>query len=330
MWAPSKRVQVCRGEYPNSGAVATTEMMYVDIASPMQSLVKSRFQGRTESAVVFLHGNPTSSYLWRSVLPEVSQSKIRCLAPDLIGMGMSGPSVTGKYAFNDHVHHLDSWFEGVLPKDHIHLVLHDWGSALGLHWACRHPERVKSITIMEGIVRVFEGWDEFPATAQKIFQAMRTADVGEEIVLQKNIFIERILPASTLRQLSDDEMATYRAPFATEQSRLPTLTWPRQIPMRGEGPEDVIDIVDTYQQWFRESRASAKIPKLHIDAEPGFFAPIMRRELEEWPNVTTATVAGHHFLQEDSGAKIGLLVREFLEEVTHTEGDPGSSFIRNT
>ena len=275
------------------------------------SIPRSRWEGRKESTVVFLHGNPTSSYLWRDVIPSVSK-QWRCLAPDLVGMGSSGPSTSGRYTFDDHSLHLDSWFDGVLSNDErVHLVLHDWGSALGFHWARRHSERVASITVMEGIVRVLESWDEFPESGRKIFQAMRTDNVGEDMVLEKNVFVEKILPASIMRTLDKDEMDTYRAPFDRPETRLPTLMWPRQIPIRSEGPSDVIDVVDRYNSWLKED--SAHIPKLHIDCNPGFFAPIMRDEMADWKNVTTAPpVPGIHFIQEDSGKEIGDRIAHFL------------------
>lgn len=277
--------------------------------------VRSRWVGKKQEAVVFLHGNPTSSYLWRDVIPPVmngGDGQRRCLAPDLIGMGMSGASVTGKYDFPDHARHLDSWFDSILSNDErVHLVLHDWGSALGFHWARRHVDRVISITVMEGIVRTFESWDEFPKTGEKIFKALRS-DAGEEMVLEKNIFVEKILPASIIRELSPFDMERYRFPFsASEESRVPTLAWPRAIPFRNEGPEEVCDVVDMYNEWLRQNE---DIPILHIDADPGFFAPIMREEMSQWPGLRrTETVGGIHFIQEDSGEEIGNYVTSFLD-----------------
>ena len=310
----NRRAQILRGEYPNSGKVQTTEMSFVDTENEKRgSIPRSRWEGRKESAVVFLHGNPTSSYLWRDVIPSVSK-QWRCLAPDLVGMGSSGPSTSGHYTFSDHSVHLDSWFDGVLSNDErVHLVLHDWGSALGFHWARRNAERVASITVMEGIVRVIESWDEFPESGRKIFQAMRTDNVGEELVLEKNVFVEKILPASIMRTLEKDEMDVYRAPFDRPETRLPTLVWPRQIPIRSEGPSDVVDVVDRYNTWLKED--SEHIPKLLIDCEPGFFAPMMRDEMSTWKNVTTPPpVPGIHFIQEDSGKQIGDHIAQFLSD----------------
>lgn len=300
-------------------------MAYVDSTAPQNKetsltrklSVRSRWEGRTESAVVFLHGNPTSSYLWRDVIPPVASRGLRCLAPDLIGMGKSEASVNGKYDFEEHSKHVWSWFDGVLPNNEkVHLVLHDWGSALGFHWAHRHPERVASITFMEGIVRVIRGWDEFPESGRKIFQAMRS-DAGEAMVLKNNVFVEKILPASVLRKLEEDEHDKYREPFERNvHGSLPTLVWPRQIPIRGEGPNAVIDIVDAYNDWLRNDN---NIPKLHIEADPGFFDPIMREETKAWSHVTTERVKGIHFIQEDSGSEIGHIIADFLD--AHAAGE---------
>ena len=193
--------------------------------------------------VVFLHGNPTSSYLWRNVIPWV-EGDHHCLAPDLVGMGDSGKSPTGSYRFADHVRYLDAWFEAMGLSGAVTLVMHDWGSALGFHWAHRHPDRVRALVYMEALVRPVT-WDEWPEAARKVFQGMRGPG-GEEMVLAKNVFVERILPASVLRGLGEAEMAVYRRPYLEPgESRRPTLTWPRQIPIDGE-PADVVAIVDGY------------------------------------------------------------------------------------
>src|ERR671924_1515596 len=192
--------------------------------------------------IVFLHGNPTSSYLWRNVIPLL-QSAGRCLAPDLIGMGRSGKAAGGSYRFADHARYLDAWFEALGLRDAT-LVGHDWGSALGFHWARRHPERVRALVYMEAIGRPVT-WTEWPEAARKVFQAMRSP-AGEEMVLQKNVFVERILPASVLRGLTHEEMDKYREPFRQPgESRRPTLMWPREIPIDGE-PADVAAIVSAY------------------------------------------------------------------------------------
>jgi len=257
--------------------------------------------------VVFLHGNPTSSYLWRNVIPLV-ELEGRCLAPDLVGMGDSGKAPAGSYRFADHARYLDAWFEALGLTCDVTLVVHDWGSALGFHWARRHPDRVRALVYMEAIVRPVS-WGEWPETARKIFQAMRTP-AGEEMILERNVFVERILPASVLRGLTEAEMTVYRRPYLEPgESRRPTLTWPREIPIDGE-PADVVAIVDGYARWL----ATSDRPKLFVNAEPGVILVGAQREsCRAWPNQREITVRGSHFLQEDSPAEIGEAVAAFLK-----------------
>jgi len=259
--------------------------------------------------VVFLHGNPTSSYLWRNVIPHVSGSH-RCLAPDLVGMGDSGRVPGTTYRFVEHARYLDAWFEALGLSRNVMLVVHDWGSALGFHWARRHPERVRGVAYMEAIVRPVR-WQEWPEAARKVFQGMRGAG-GEEIVLQKNVFVERILPASVVRGLTDEEMARYRAPFREPgESRRPTLTWPREIPIEGE-PADVVRIVEAYGQWL----AKSALPKLFVNADPGSILVGAQRDFcRRWPNQQEVTVRGTHFIQEDSPDEIGRALAEFVERL---------------
>jgi haloalkane dehalogenase len=275
-------------------AVEDSEMSYVDT-------------GGEGPIAVFLHGNPTSSYLWRNVIKEVAPTA-RCLAPDLIGMGDSGESSSG-YRFIDHRRYLDAWFDAVVGDQPVFLVIHDWGSGLGFHWARRHPEQVKGIAYMEAIVRPLESWDDWAEDARKIFQAMRSP-AGEEIILTKNVFIERILPSSVIRKLSDEEMNRYRARFTEPgESRRPTLTWPRQIPIGGE-PKDVHDIVEAYSKWLQ---ASDSLPKLFINADPGIVLIGRQREFaRQLPNQEEITVKGLHFIQEDSPSEIGEAVARFV------------------
>jgi haloalkane dehalogenase len=255
--------------------------------------------------VVFLHGNPTSSYLWRNVIPHV-ESVGRCLAPDLIGMGDSGRAPAGSYRFVDHARYLDAWFEA-LGLTRVTLVVHDWGSALGFHWARRHPERVRGIAYMEALVRPVT-WEEWPEVARQVFQAMRSP-AGEEMVLTKNVFVERILPRSVLRGLGEVEMAVYRRPYLEPgESRRPTLTWPRQIPIEGE-PADVVAIADAYSRWL----ATSDVPKLFVNADPGVILTGPQREFcRRWPNQREITVRGSHFVQEDSPHEIGRALAEFV------------------
>jgi len=263
----------------------------------------------TGDPVVFLHGNPTSSYLWRDVIPHVA-GRARCIAPDLIGQGDSdklddtGP---GSYTFVEHREYLDGLLDQLDLGDDITFVIHDWGSALGFDWANRHRDRVAGICYMEAIVRPVT-WDEWPESAVGIFRAMRS-EAGEEMVLTKNLFVEAILPASIQRELSAEEMAEYRRPFAEPgEGRRPTLTWPRQIPLDGE-PADVVAIVQSYADWL----STSDLPKLFIDADPGTILTGAQREFaRSWPNQTETTVAGIHFIQEDSADEIGEALAAWL------------------
>ena len=259
--------------------------------------------------VVFLHGNPTSSYLWRNVIAEV-ESGARCLAPDLIGMGESGKAPDGSYRFVDHVPYIDAWIEALGLNSNITFVCHDWGSALAFHWAHRHPDRVKGIAYMEAIVGPLT-WDNWPEAARRVFQGMRS-DAGEGMVLDNNVFVERILPGSVLRDMTDEEMDVYRRPYTEPgESRRPTLTWPREIPIEGE-PADVHEIATAYSQWL----ASSEIPKLFINAEPGAILTGEQREMcRAWPNQQEVTVKGSHFIQEDSPAEIGTAISEWLGSI---------------
>jgi haloalkane dehalogenase len=272
-----------------------TEMAYVDTGAG--------------DPIVFLHGNPTSSYLWRNIIPHVA-GRHRCLAPDLVGMGDSGKSTTGTYRFVDHARYLDAWFEALGLLRNVVLVVHDWGSALGFHWARRHPERVEGIAYMEAIVRPVT-WQDWPETARKIFQAMRSPG-GEEMVLQKNVFVERILPASIIRSLAPAEMDRYRAPYReADESRRPTLTWPREIPIDGE-PADVVRIVREYADWL----AKSPVPKLFVNAEPGSILVGAQREFcRSWTNQQEITVRGNHFVQEDSPDEIGRAIAAFVQRI---------------
>jgi haloalkane dehalogenase len=273
-------------------AVLDSEMAYVDT-------------GRGHP-IVFLHGNPTSSYLWRNVIPHLEEVG-RCLAPDLIGMGESGKNPNGSYRFVDHAHYLDAWFEALDLSQDVTLVMHDWGSGLGFYWAHRHQPAVKALVYMEAIVQPVV-WDDWPEQARSIFQAMRSP-AGEEIILQKNVFVERILPASVMRELTEEEMAVYRRPYREEgESRRPTLTWPREIPIEGK-PADVHAIVDAYSQWL----STSDVPKLFINAEPGTVLRGRQREFcRTWPNQQEVTVKGIHFVQEDSPHEIGEAIVDFL------------------
>jgi haloalkane dehalogenase len=263
--------------------------------------------------IVFLHGNPTSSYLWRNVMPHIVPLG-RCIAPDLVGMGDSGklpePGASS-YTFVEHRRYLDGLLDELGVAGRVTFVVHDWGSALGFDWANRHRDAVAGIVYMEAIVRPLR-WEEWPPQARSIFQGLRSA-AGEEMVLEKNLFVEAVLPASVIRDLTAEEMAEYRRPFAEPgEARRPTLTWPRQIPIDGE-PGDVHEIVASYADWL----ATSDVPKLLVVADPG--AILTGDQLEfcrRWPNQHEVTVAGNHFLQEDSPDDIGLAIAEWLRDRT--------------
>ena len=260
--------------------------------------------------IVFQHGNPTSSYLWRNIIPYMTDLG-RCIAPDLIGMGDSdklddpGPDSYNYFEHRDYL--FDAW-EALGIRDRVTLVIHDWGSALGFDWANRHRDTVRGIAYMEGIVRPIT-WDEWPDAATEVFRGFRSP-AGETLVLERNVFVERVLPGSIIRELDAQEMDEYRRPFLEPgEGRRPTLTWPRQIPIDGE-PADVVQIASDYSAWLAES----DVPKLFIKANPG--ALITGEPLafcRSWPNQTEVEVAGNPFLQEDSPDEIGQALADWLQ-----------------
>jgi haloalkane dehalogenase len=279
---PRKRMQVL-----------DAEMSYIDIGEG--------------DPIVFLHGNPTSSYLWRNIIPWVSAYG-RCLAPDLIGMGQSGKSPSQRYTFKAHARYLDEWFDQLELKN-ITLVLHDWGSALGFYRAHRYPEQVKRIAYMEAIVQP-RRWEDFPNGRDAMFRALRS-DKGEQMVLDQNFFIETVLPKSIIRTLSQNEMDAYRAPFQQRNDRWPTLVFPRQLPIDGE-PADVVAIVEDYADWLSKTT----IPKLLISAEPGALltGPALAF-CRTWLHQKEVTVKGIHYIQEDSPEEIGKILKDFVNEI---------------
>ena len=261
--------------------------------------------------IVFLHGNPTSSYLWRNIMPHL-EGMGRLIAPDLIGMGDSDKldnSGPGRYTFIEHAEFLYALLEE-LDLNNVTLVIHDWGSALGFNWAALTPEKVKSIVYMEAITGPIESWDDWPEQARNIFQLFRS-DAGEELILEKNFFVERVFAGDvgTHRALEKQELDSYIKPFEKEgESRRPTLTWPRQIPIEGE-PAEVVEIAKNYAQFMSETQ----LPKLFINADPGSILIGKQRELaRKWPNQKEVTVKGGHFIQEISPDEIGKSIKEFL------------------
>ena len=261
--------------------------------------------------IVFLHGNPTSSYLWRNIMPHL-EGMGRLVAPDLIGMGDSDKldnSGPGRYTFIEHAKYLYALLEE-LNLNNVTLVIHDWGSALGFNWAALNPEKVKSIVYMEAITGPIESWDDWPEQARNIFQLFRS-DAGEELILEKNFFVERVFAGDVgmHRALEKQELDSYVKPFEKEgESRRPTLTWPRQIPIEGE-PAEVVEIAKNYAQFMSETQ----LPKLFINADPGSILIGKQRELaRKWPNQKEVTVKGGHFIQEISPDEIGESIKEFL------------------
>ena len=306
---PRRRLRVqgagtIAGSTAGAGGRATAEMAYVDVGEG--------------DPIVFLHGNPTSSYLWRNVIPHV-QHLGRCIAPDLIGMGESDKlpdPQKGTYSFATHARFLESFLEQVQLGGRVTLVLHDWGSGLGFDWAQRHRDAVRGIAFTEAIVGPFT-WADWPPDARRIFHAMRGPD-GEQIVLEKNAFVERILPASVARGLSPEAHERYRQPFRSPEDRWPTLEWPRQLPIENVPPL-VRDVVARYGYWLRTS----DVPKLFLDADPGFMLVGRPRGLvRKWPALTEVTVPGAHFVPEDSPHEIGRALADWIPTLTERAARP--------
>ena len=263
--------------------------------------------------IVLLHGNPTSSYLWRDVMPALAPLG-RVIAPDLIGHGDSDklPVSDGddRYSFTTSYRYLDGLLQALGITEKVTLVIHDWGSALGFHWAQKHPDAVRGIAYMEAVVMPLPTWDDWPEKARGIFQGFRSPK-GEDLILNRNLFIEAVLPSSIMRPLTDEEMATYRAPFADAPDRQVMLNWPREIPIAGEPPH-MVALVQSYADWLAQST----IPKLFINADPGSILVGGQRDFcRTWPNQTEVTVKGLHFVQEDSGADIGRAVALWLQDI---------------
>ncbi|MDX2426135.1 MAG: haloalkane dehalogenase [Cycloclasticus sp.] len=262
--------------------------------------------------ILFLHGNPTSSYLWRNIMPYF-EGQGRLIAPDLIGMGdsdklpNSGPN---RYTYVEHRKYLFSLLDELGVNENVTFVIHDWGSGLGFHWAHTHPEAVKAIAFMEAIIAPIPDWESFPADARPIFQGFRS-DAGEKMILEDNLFIEQILPALIRRALTDEEMNAYRKPFLNAgEDRRPTLTFPRQLPIAGE-PEDIVEIVTAYGNWLTQSQ----IPKFFVNAEPGTLSAPSRGFIRSLPNVTEITVDGFHYVQEDAPDEIGREISAWLANI---------------
>lgn len=297
---------------PMTASVWFGQCHRVDVLDSHMSYYDSAPESNGEDeVVVFLHGNPTSSYLWRNVIPFV-EGNARCLAPDLIGMGESGKSSNDSYRFIDHYRYFEAWMDRMnLPKK-VTVVCHDWGSGLVFHWCHMHPDRVRALVHMESVVMPSTSWKQWPLLPKKIFQSLRS-EAGEKMILKRNFFVERMLPENTIRKLKSVEMDAYRHPFLKKgECRRPMLTWPREIPFETEGPYDVLKIVHDYGRFMKQS---ADIPKLFIEADPGIFSKAILETALSWPNTRTVKVKGLHYIQEDSPTEIGESIATFLKEV---------------
>ena len=262
--------------------------------------------------IIFLHGNPTSSYLWRNITPHL-ESQGRCICIDLIGMGdsdkLDNPD-ENSYQFEEHYHYVNAAIESLTNGENTTFVIHDWGSALGFNWCYHNPDSVKGIAYMEAIVKEMT-WEDWGDEAKGIFQGFRS-DAGESLVLEKNYFVERVLPGSILRRLRDEEIEEYRRPFLNPgEDRRPTLSWPREIPIEGQ-PANVCKIVNQYAEWMQTN----DIPKLFINAEPGAITTGRIRDFcRSWKNQTEVTVKGIHFIQEDSPDDIGKAISTWYKNI---------------
>jgi haloalkane dehalogenase len=290
----------------NDYAISTEDISYRKYVSVLDAKMAYVDVGNGDP-IVFLHGNPTPSYLWRNIIPHLLPLG-RCLAPDYVGMGNSAAAPNGSYRLADHQRYLDAWLDAVGVREQVTLVVHDWGSALGFSWAQRHREQIRALVYMEAIVRPFHSWNEWPEATRAFFQALRTP-AGEDLILEKNLFIEYLLP---LRAIPNGAMEVYRRYFRVPgPSRLPMLAWSRELPIQGE-PADVVKVVDSYSRWL----STSPIPKLFINAEQGALIAGAQREFcRTWPNQQEVTVRGAHFLQEDSPNEVGAAIARFVEKV---------------
>lgn len=308
-------VSHARGENsPLSAEEWFAKCSQIQVLDSTMSYYDSAPQDETSEVVIFLHGNPTYSYIWRNIIPHI-EGEYRCLAPDLIGMGASGRLPECSYRFLDHYKYIEAWIDAMKLPSKITIVCHDWGSGLGFHWCHMHADRVKALIHTESVVMPATSWKQWPIMPKVIFQSLRTKP-GEKMVLKRNFFIERLIPANTLRKLHRVEMEAYRQPFLEKgESRRPMLTWPKEIPFESEGPYDVLKIVQDYGRFMKQSEG---IPKLFIEADPGVFSKAISETAKSWPNTRTVKVKGLHYIQEDSPVEIGQAIAEFLKQVYHS------------
>ena len=289
---------------PEISAAFPFEPRYVEVNGSRMHYVE---QGAGDP-ILFLHGNPTSSYLWRNIIPHLS-SLGRCIAPDLIGQGKSDkPDI--EYRFFDHVRYVEGFIQQ-LGLSNITLVIHDWGSALGFHYASRNESNVKGLTFMEALLMPVPSWDAFPEDFRQMFQAFRTPDVGWDMIVNQNMFVEQVLPGAMIRKLSAEEMDAYREPFKDSASRKPVWRWPNELPIAGE-PADVVQAVNAYNQWLQQTG----LPKLLLHATPGGLvtAPVVDWVKQSLKNLTTVDIGqGIHFLQEDNPHGIGSAIADWYK-----------------
>lgn len=296
---PTDADQLISAEFP-------FESRFVDVMGSKMHYIE---EGEGDP-ILFLHGNPTSSYLWRNVIPHVS-SLGRCIAPDLIGMGKSGKPEL-EYTFFDHAAYLDAFMKK-LELTNVTLVIHDWGSGLGFHYAARHPENIRAIAFMEGMAKVWESWEDFPPVVAPLFKQFRTKDVGWQMLAVNNMFVEQMLPGGVSRKLRPEEMNHYRAPFPDESSRKPVWQWPQQVPVAG-APAGVAQAVRAYSAWLQET----DIPKLMFHVTPGVLMPAETVQWckENFSNLDDVHLGpGVHYIQEDYPHTIGKALAEWIERL---------------
>ena len=277
---------------------------YIDVRGSKMSYVD---EGEGDP-ILLLHGNPTSSYLWRNIIPHLT-AKARCIAPDLIGMGKSDKPDIG-YRFFDHVEYVEGFIEKMGLKN-ITLVIHDWGSGLGFHYAMRHESNMKGIAFMEAMVRPEPSWDIFPEAFREIFKGFRTPDIGWEMIVTNNMFVDQILPSAVVRELTEEEMERYREPFKDPAHRKPVWVWPNELAIEGE-PADVVEAIEAYSQKLRRS----ELPKLLFYATPGALMPeaVIEWCRENLKNLTTVDIGpGIHYVQEDNPHLIGSEIAKWYD-----------------
>ena len=285
---PASRSVACRSMTSAAGQKVLNTRTQKDVGESYMSYLDTASFSPRNKTLLFLHGNPTSAYIWRNVIPHV-QSLARCVAPDLIGQGRAGKEPRNQYRFHDHYKYLNEFIDKMDFPGKINLVVHDWGSGLGLHWAERNRNRVESITFMEGFVAPIPNWNTWPESKREALKTIRSSS-GERMILNDDTILESLLPRS--RSMTPDETEEYGQPFKEAgESRRPILTWGREIPIRGDGPQDIIEIVDAYNKWLA---GSFDLPKLYIDASPGFYSPWMQTAVSNWPNLLQVQVSGEH------------------------------------